>query len=97
MKEEKNQKGKILEDLENAANFSEELESKAEKMKKDTRALQNDINFYKASVRGSEALIATLELMRSEKGVSVSNVSDILTATMIMFEDRGLIKIIRKK
>ena len=97
MKKEKNRKGKITENLKNILNSNQGLLEQAERVEKETIDLQNDIEFYKASIRGAEALISTMELMKNGKGISISNLSDILTATLIMFEDQGLIKIIRKK
>lgn len=97
MKKEKNREEKILEKLENAVNFDQALDEQAKEMKENVDKLHSNVNFYKASIRGSEALMSTMELMKNGKGISISNLSDILTATLIMFEDQGLIKIIRKK
>lgn len=97
MKEEKNQKEEALESLKSILDFSQKLKEQAERIKEETINLQNDIDFYKASIRRAEALISTLKLMENEEDLNVYNVSDILIATMIMFEDKGLIKIIRKE
>ena len=97
MKKEKNRKGKITENLKNILNSNQGLLEQAERVEKETIDLQNDIEFYKASIRGAEALISILELMEIKKDLNVHNVSNVLVTTMIMFEDKGLIKIIRKK
>ena len=75
MKKEKNREEKILEKLENAVNFDQALDEQAKETKENVDKLHSNVNFYKASIRGSEALMSTMELMKSGKGISISNLS----------------------
>jgi hypothetical protein len=95
-------KEKILEKLKNTleSNLSEispEKMKEIEGFRDETKKLNSNIDFYKASVRGCDALISTIRVMEETSNVSSSNLADILAATLLMFEKEGLIKIIRKE
>ena len=97
-----NNKENLLEKFKNAlgsnsSEISPERLEEVEKLKNETEKLNSNIDFYKATVKGCDALINTVKLMEERGNLSSTHLADILAATILMFEREGLIKIIRKK